>query len=186
MKKRTQASQIINDPIEETRNMNKLSIQTAVFISIALFLTGCAGGISRQARSQINYTGPFNSVQAQPETYSGKTVMWGGKIIETLAGNGVTEMVVLQLELNNQGYPMDNDKSQGRFLVRSTRFMDPAIYTEGTLITVVGRLGGSESRLIGEMTYIYPMITMIEMKKWAPGENPSPRFHFGVGIGARF
>jgi len=166
--------------------MNKQYARMAVFFSIALILTSCAGGISQQARSQVTYTGPFNSVQMQPETHKGETVMWGGKIIKTLTKNGSTEMVILQLELTGQGYPKDSDQSQGRFLVRSSKFMDPAIYPEGTLITVVGRVEVSETRLIGEMPYVYPVITAIEMKKWAPGENPSPRFHFGIGIGAHF
>jgi len=166
--------------------MNKRHAQIALLLGLAFFLAGCASGISRQARSQITYTGPFNSVQADPETYKDKIVMWGGSIIETLSQNGSTEMVVLQMELSSQGYPRESDKSQGRFMVHSSIFMDPAIYPEGTLITVVGRLDRSETRLIGEMPYLYPVISAIEIKKWAPGEDPSPRFHFGIGIGAHF
>ena len=166
--------------------MNKRYAQIAIFISLALILTGCAAGISRQARSRITYTGPFNSVQMQPEKYINETVMWGGRVIEINAGNELTEMVVLQLELSNQGYPGESDRSQGRFLVRSFRFMDPAIYPDGTLITLVGKVEGSETRLIGEMPYLYPIVTMIEIKKWNPGEDPSPRFHFGIVIGAHF
>jgi outer membrane lipoprotein len=159
---------------------------TTIILGLALILAGCAGGISRQARSQVTYFGPFNSVQQQPETHKGETVMWGGRVIETLNKDGSTELSVLQLELTDQGFPVDNDKSQGRFIIRSAQFMDPAIYPEGTLITVVGRIEEPESRLIGEMPYVYPVINVIEIKKWAPGENPTPRVHFGVGIGARF
>jgi len=166
--------------------MNRWYIRTVVFLSAALIFSGCATGISRQARSQVTYTGPFNTVQLQPETHKGETVMWGGRIIETVNKNGSTELLVLQLGLTDQGFPVDNDQSQGRFLIRSAGFMDPAVYPEGTLITVVGRMEGSDPGLIGEMPYTYPVITMIEIKRWAPGENPSPRFHFGVGIGARF
>lgn len=159
---------------------------TTMILGLALILAGCAGGISRQARLQVTNFGPFNSVQQQPETYKGEIVMWGGRIIETLNRDGSTELLVLQLELTEQEFPVDNDKSQGRFIIRGEQFMDPAIFPEGTLITVVGRIEGSESRLIGEMPYIYPVINVIEIKKWAPGENPTPRVHFGVGIGARF
>jgi|WetSurMetagenome_2_1015567.scaffolds.fasta_scaffold118560_2 outer membrane lipoprotein len=152
----------------------------------ALILMGCATGISSQARSQVTYFGPFNSVQQQPDTHKGEIVMWGGRIIETLNKDGSTELLVLQLDLTDQNFPIDNDKSQGRFMIRSSQFMDPAIYPEGTLVTVVGRIDGSETRPIGEMPYAYPAINVIEIKKWAPGENPTPRVHFGVGIGARF
>jgi outer membrane lipoprotein len=161
-------------------------ITTIIIGLTALILAGCATGISRQARSQVTYQGPFTSLQQKPETHIGEVVMWGGRIIETLNKDGATELLVLQLELTDQDFPLDNDKSQGRFIIRSSQFMDPAIYPEGTLITVVGRIEGSEIRPIGEMTYVYPAVNVIEIKKWAPGENPEPRVHFGVGIGARF
>jgi len=167
--------------------MDKRNFQIGVLLlAVTFILSGCASGISGQARSQVTYTGPFNAVQDQPENYKDKIVMWGGRIIETITQNGSTEIVVLQMELGSRGYPMESDKSQGRFMIHSQEFMDPAIYSEGALVTVVGKLDGSETRLIGEMSYRYPVISMIEIKKWAPGEDPSPRFHFGIGIGAHF
>ena len=166
--------------------MNRPYAQIAIFFALTLILTGCAAGISSQTRSMITYTGPFDSVQMHPENYTDQTVMWGGRVIEINAGNDLTEIAVLQLELSNQGYPVESDKSRGRFLVRSSKFMDPAIYPDGTLITLVGKVEGSETRLIGEMPYLYPVVTLIEIKKWNPGEDPSPRFHFGIGIGAHF
>jgi len=51
---------------------------------------------------------------------------------------------------------------------------------------VVGRLEDSETRLIGEMPYLYPVITVMEMKRWTPGEDMWPRIHFGFGIGTHF
>jgi outer membrane lipoprotein len=166
--------------------MNRTYKSIALFSILAVFLTGCATGISSQARSSVTYTGPFSEVQMRPENFINETVMWGGRVIEIKAGTDVTEIVVLQLELTGQGYPRESDRSQGRFLIRSPRFMDPAIYPEGTLITLVGKVEGSESRLIGQMPYIYPVVSVIEIKKWNPGEDPSPRFHFGIGIGAHF
>lgn len=166
--------------------MNRLYLSIGASLFLALILTGCASGISRQARSQVTYNGPFSSVQLEPEAYKDRIVMWGGRIIETRTQSSSTEMVVLQLELTGQGYPLESDRSQGRFLVRSDGFMDPAVYPDGALITVVGRVEGSERQLIGEMSYLYPVISAIEIKKWRPGEDPSPRFHFGIGIGARF
>jgi len=166
--------------------MNRLYAQIAYLLAPALILAGCATGISSQSRSMVTHTGPFSSVQMEPEKYKNETVMWGGRVIGINAGNDLTEIAVLQLELTAQGYPRDNDSSGGRFLVRSFRFMDPAIYPEGTLITLVGKVEGSETRLIGEMSYLYPVVNLIEIKKWNPGEDPSPRFRFGIGIGAHF
>lgn len=158
----------------------------ALFLCLVLLLTACGGGISRQVRDQVTYTGPFTELQQAPSNYRGAMVLLGGRVIETLTKAGATELVVLQLEIGSRDRPLDNDQSQGRFLVRSEHFIDPALFPPGTLITVVGRLQGSESRLIGEMPYTYPVIEPAEMKKWPAGSDTSPRFHFGIGIGTRF
>ena len=160
--------------------------RTAVLLPLVLMLISCAGGISQQARDQITYVGPFADVQRDSAKYQGETMLLGGKVIETATRMGASEMVVLQLETGSRDRPKDNDQSQGRFLVRSAQFIDPAIFPLGTLVTVVGRLKGSEVRLIGEMSYAYPVIDIIEIKKWPPNSDPSPRFQFGIGIGTHF
>ena len=157
-----------------------------LFIWLAVVLTACGSGISRQVRDQVTYTGSFAELQKAPARYQGVMVLLGGKVIKTLTQQGATELVVLQLEIGNRDRPVDNDQSQGRYLVRSARFLDPAIFPPGTLITVAGRLTGSETRAIGEMSYRYPVIEPAEMKKWPAGSDASPRFRFGIGIGARF
>lgn len=158
----------------------------ALMIWSVIILAGCAGGISKEARSQITYLGPFDAVQQQPEKYRGETIMWGGKVIDTQAKGDATEMVVLQLGLGNRQRPQDNDQSRGRFIIQSREFLDPAIYPQGTLITVVGPLKGTEDRKIGEMEYRYPVIDVAEIKKWDPVDHASPRIHFGFGIGTHF
>jgi starvation-inducible outer membrane lipoprotein len=61
----------------------------------------------------------------------------------------------------------------------------PFVLSQGTLITVVGLLQGSETRLIGEMPYIYPVVDVTEIKKWEPEKHIPPRFQIGIGIGGR-
>jgi outer membrane lipoprotein len=158
----------------------------ALFLWLALTLVACGGGISRQARNQVTYTGSFAEMQQASPKYRGDVALLGGKVVEILTTADATELIVLQLEIGSGDRPQDNDRSQGRFLVRSTRFIDPAVFPPGTLITVVGRLKGSETRPIGKMPYSYPVIEPLEMKKWPAGTDASPRFHFGIGIGTRF
>jgi outer membrane lipoprotein len=157
--------------------------RNALCILLISIFAACSGGISQQAQNQVTYTGPFAAVQQAPAKYRGAILLLGGKVIKTLNQEGASELVVLQLNLDNQDRPQDNAQSQGRFIVRSARFIDPAIFPPGTLITLVGRLQGSDSRLIGEMRYTYPVIEPIETKKWPAGSDPSTRFHFGIGIG---
>jgi outer membrane lipoprotein len=162
------------------------SVQTAFFFGILSMLVACAGGISEQARSQVTYTGAFSEVQEDPAGYEGHTVIWGGRVIEIRNQGGVTEIVALQLGLDGKDRPTDSDDSQGRFLIRSARFMDPVIYPPGTLITVVGRLQGGENRLIGEMPYQYPVVDVVELQKYEPQQKTKPRVHIGIGVGGTF
>ena len=161
-------------------------VRIGLILWIAALLTACTGGISRYARSQVSYFEPFSQLQPNPEKYRGVTVIWGGRIISAAALEGATEFEVLHLELNRSQRPIVNDRSQGRFIIRSPAFIDPALYPKGALITVVGPLKGSEERPIGQMPYRYPVIGITEIKKWPSHGAAAPRVHLGIGVGTRF
>ena len=149
-------------------------------------ISGCATGISRQARSEVTYHGTFAQLQEHPENFIGETVFFGGKIIAVKTLAKTTELMILQLALDNQGYPQDNDHSEGRFLIVSDTFLDPAIYKTGHLVTVVGILVSTETRRIGERPYRYPKIKVRKIRQWPPDRQISPRIRFRFGFGASF
>ena len=161
---------------------------TVRFISICLVLLmlGCAGGISKQARSEVTYDGSFAVLQTSSDEHVGEIVMLGGKILQTKAFPDSSEIAVLQLPLGSDNRPADEDSSEGRFLVRSAHFLDPAIYQQGRLLTVVGKVTGSEARSIGNFQYNYPLVQAIELKPWPYKGKTSPSFHFGIGVGTWF
>jgi outer membrane lipoprotein len=157
-----------------------------IVVFVVFLVIGCASGISKQARSQVTISDSFKVLLADPDKYMGETVLLGGKILETLATSDSSEITVLELSLSQQGRLADGVKSQGRYLVRSDQFLDPAIYKKDTLLTVVGKINGKEDRKIGDFDYLYPIVEKIEIKLWPPGYQPAPRFHFGFGIGKTF
>lgn len=161
-------------------------LQIVVVSGMLLTLIACAGGISNQARSQVTYSGPFSEVLENPLGFEGQTVMWGGRVIEIQNQGGLTEIVALQMALDGKYRPTDGDASQGRFLIRSARFMDPVLYPPGTLFTVVGNLQGAENGMIGEMTYRYPVIDVVEIQKYDPSLRSKPQVHIGIGVGGSF
>jgi outer membrane lipoprotein len=150
---------------------------------LAVLLAGCASGLSEQARSQVTYAGDYGRLQRQPEAYRGKVVLFGGRVLNTQAVAGGTEIEVLQLPLNSSDQPRDDGTSQGRFLVVATEFMDPAVYQASVLVTVVGEVIGQETRAVGSYPYTYPKLRPIEVKTWEPGQAPRTGFSFGVGGG---
>jgi outer membrane lipoprotein len=166
--------------------MMRCFIRLMFVLTLSILVSSCAGGISEQARSQVSYFGTFADLRRQPGRFSGETVILGGKVVEIRVTEDVTEMEILHLELTGSDRPKDNDQSQGRYLVRTGRFLDPALYPKGSLVTVVGRIQGSETGVIGAMPYTYPLVELTEIKKWAARDTQSPRFHFGVGIGTHF
>jgi outer membrane lipoprotein len=157
-----------------------------LFIFFIMFLMGCATGISRQSRSKVTYAGTFSELQKTPDVYKDEIIMLGGKILETSVSSTLSQLTVLQLELDNNGRPVNLDQSHGRFLVQSKEFLDPAIYQKGILLTLVGKLKGSEVRAIGGFDYVYPLLEPIEIKLWPMEILTQPRFHFGFGVGTTF
>lgn len=155
-------------------------------VLFAIILTGCSPGLSQQSLSKVTYMGPFSELQENPNQFIDEIVIFGGKIIEINVTPTSSELMVLQMPLNNQNRPENPDQSKGRFLVRSEQFLDPAIYQQGALLSTVGIIKGSKEQAIGGFNYVYLLLEAIEIKLW-PAAGPSyPRFHFGIGIGTSF
>jgi outer membrane lipoprotein len=152
-------------------------------IGLILVMFGCATGISQQTRSQVTYKGTFAALQKAPSQHTGEIVMFGGKVIDTKSSPTSSEITVLQLPVDTTHRPKDGDQSQGRYIVQSKQFLDPAIYQAGSLLTVVGKVTGSEVRSIGGFQYVYPLVEAIEIKPWPATGRKSPSFHFGIGVG---
>jgi outer membrane lipoprotein len=161
---------------------------TCKYIGIVVLLVslGCATGISNEVRSQVTYKGTFSDVQKATDKHVGEIVMFGGKILNNQASNAFSELTVLQLHIDSRGRPKDSDQSEGRYLIQSDQFLDPAIYTKGALLTVVGRINGSEVRAVGGFDYDYPMLKAMEIKLWPKADHTYPRFHIGIGVGTTF
>ena len=164
----------------------KVIFERALSIGLVLIIIGCATGISRQVRSQVTYKGSFVELQKAPNEHFGEIVILGGKVIETKGSETSSEITVLQLPLDSKDRPQDSDQSEGRFLIRSEQFLDPAIYQKGTLLTVVGRLSNTEVRSIGGFQYVYPLVEAIEIKLWPRTRQSTPSIHFGIGVGTWF
>lgn len=162
--------------------MNLQKTSYLVGIIFMVFVAACTKGISKQARSQVTYTGDFSELQRNPDAYKDEVVLLGGKIIDTKANADSSEIVVLQLPLNGGDRPKVGDQSKGRFLIRSKQLLDPALYRKGMVITAVGRLVGNETRTIDEFKYNYPVIEPMEVKLWSENRYGGPSVHFGIGV----
>jgi outer membrane lipoprotein len=152
---------------------------------IALLPAGCAHVISKGVLQEVDTSVSFGQLLKDPEGYIGKTVLLGGDVIETQNLPDKTLVVVLQHPLGRRGEPTAGDVSEGRFIIQSPGFLDPAIYSPGRRLTVAGTVAGKEVRPLGEIEYTYPVIKERELYLWPEEESASgePQTHFGIGIG---
>lgn len=147
--------------------MRTIPLKKPVMLLIAaIALSGCAHAISSELRQQSRKDLPFSAVLRNPDVYLGQTVIWGGRIIETVNRENETLVKVLQMPLDYYGMPEDEERSQGRFLARIQGYVDNEIYREGRMVTVAGEISGKETEPLGETQYTYPVITVKEIHLW--------------------
>ncbi len=135
-------------------------------VVLVLLVTGCAtlppelDGAVADLRVQ--------EVRLEPARFEGQRVRWGGTIVyvENRADSTLVEMVAR--ELDGTGRPVESDVSQGRFIARFDRFLEPEIYAPGRLLTVTGPLAGTTAGQIGDFPYDFPVVEVTASRLWQP------------------
>ena len=139
------------------------------FLALGLFLfliSGCAYPISKELRQEASKELTFSMVLQNPTAYIGSIIIWGGKIIETQNVAGGSKIIVLETPLDYQEMPEAEKYSQGRFIAKSSTFLDPEVYKKGKKITVAGEIIGKETKALGKTGYTYPVVMIKQMHVW--------------------
>lgn len=141
-------------------------------IPLLLLLCACATNIPDAIREPPPNNPTVEEVRHNMESYIGQRVRWGGTIAGVENGKTETRLEVVARDLDGNGRPRATDRSPGRFLARVEGFLDPAVYSNGREVTVVGTLAAPETRRIGEYTYRYPVVKADMVHLWEPREEP--------------
>lgn len=149
--------------------MRALSALTLLSI---LLTSGCTAVISEQSRKLIDSTSSFSEIKQAPENYIGKHVMLGGRIVKANNSNDGARIEIVQFDLTSNSYPEDTFLSYGRFIATSSSYLDPLIFRQGMLVTLVGEIKGKKVMRLDDMDYTYPLILMKEWYLW-PGSDPA-------------
>ena len=136
------------------------------FIILVLSISGCAYPISEQLREEAAKNVTFPMVLNNPPAYIGDIVIWGGTIIKTVNLKAGTEIFVLDTPLNHRGVPKKAIHSRGRFVAKSSKFLDPAVYKRGNQVTVAGEISGQKTLPLGQTRYTYPVMRIKEIHLW--------------------
>ena len=73
---------------------------------------------------------------------------------------------VLQKALDTTDKPLDTDRTEGRFMALCEGYLDPAVYSKGRQVTLSGRFLGTRTDMVGEITYVYPLLACLEVYLW--------------------
>jgi outer membrane lipoprotein len=118
---------------------------------------------------QVDKSVRFSELKQSPGSYRGRTILEGGRVVDTKPLKDGTWIEVLQLPLDRWDMPQkDTTQSGGRFLAATSDFIDPAVLHPGMWITVVGEIAGATSRPLGEVDYTYPVLKVQYLKAWEP------------------
>ncbi|MDT8452886.1 MAG: Slp family lipoprotein [Gammaproteobacteria bacterium] len=124
------------------------------------------------------------SVVAEPEISRGKTVLWGGTILNTSNLENMTQIEVLAYPLDSSQRPLLEDKPLGRFMVEHEGYLETATFAQGRLISVLGNIGDTQSGKVGKSPYTYPVVIAQQLHLWSL-HDPRSRTSFHLGIGVR-
>lgn len=165
--------------------MKKIVINKLVFFSLVSLLASCASTPDLDT-TQVDQSLTPQSIVAEPELNRGKTVLWGGTILDTRNMKDSTQIEVLAYPLNTYQRPLLESKPQGRFIIQHQGYLEPSTYAQGRVLSVVGKVSSNQSGHIGESVYTYAVINSLQLHLWSPdsGDNRTS-FHFGIGVGIR-
>jgi outer membrane lipoprotein len=147
-------------------------------VLLGFLLAGCVAAFPESALRSVDQSLTLAELRRAPAAHLNVRVMLGGEVLATRPRVGETEIEVLGRRLGASGAPQVSDQSEGRFLVRSREFLDPAVFAAGRRITVLGTVTGTEERQIGDLPYRYPVIAAEQIRLWAREVvTPSPYYH---------
>jgi len=139
---------------------------------LAVLQMGACSNLPTAIKEAPSHEVQLHDLQDKIETYKGSLVRWGGTIAQVDNEEDASWVHVLYFPLNGYGRPKLNQSSQGRFLMYSEKFLDPAVYTKGAQITVAGVLTGAVERMIGKKSLKLPIIKISQDYLWPTYSRP--------------
>jgi outer membrane lipoprotein len=142
-----------------------------LILFLSAFLFACTPVISEEMRKEVNLSLTFRQVAQSPDSYKGRIVLWGGRIIQVLPqADGTTLVEVLRWPLDWWDEPRETVSFHGEFLVLFKKTLDPSRYKRGVRITVAGEILGSiqgeKIKSVSDPTYRYPLLLNKQIHVW--------------------
>lgn len=154
-----------------------------IFAGLISLLVSCATTPDFDT-SQVDRSITPSSAINEIKTTLGKSILWGGTILETRNLKGSTQIEILAYPLSSSHRPLLDKKPLGRFIIKQSGYLEASNYAAGKQLSVLGKISGNQSGKIGESRYSYPVINAEGLHLWTAESGKSKTsFHFGIGIG---
>lgn len=169
--------------------MSKLPTPVSILVLLPLLLPGgCASGPPFDT-SQVDRALTPAVISAEPQHATGRQVLWGGIIlgVTNLAHSTLVEMQAYPLGYREK--PRPDEAPLGRFLLEQSGFLEPAVYTDGRLLTVAGTITRIDTGKAGESEQTYPVVEAKQLHLWPVDsfrEDSGLRFGGEIGVGFGF
>ncbi len=154
----------------------KESIRLLPLLAFMALLAGCATSPPTVLRDAPENSPSLNQLRTQPDSYAEVRLSWGGTIARVENLPQTTRIEVVARKLYSTGEPIESDHSEGRFIAQFDQFLDPAIYSAGRAVTVIGRFTRMEHRQLDQMQYRYPLISVESHYLWPVPEPVEPYY----------
>jgi outer membrane lipoprotein len=152
-----------------------------IFLLLCLVLTACSS-LPPTIENPPAFDLAYSYAVQDPARYKNMSVRWGGVIAEVDNEQNASLVQVLLYPLNSYGRPMLDEQPQGRFVIKSSQFLDPLVYSKNSEITVAGSLTGSINRTIGKKTMMLPLVLSNTLYLW-PVITYSDYYGYGYPYG---
>ncbi|HEX5514074.1 MAG TPA: Slp family lipoprotein [Gammaproteobacteria bacterium] len=158
-----------------------------LFLSFCTLLLGSVVGCATQPRFETTgvMAGLSPQVAGRDSTKQGAEVLWGGVIVNSSNLADATQLEVLAYPLDDRQQPEIDRRPIGRFLAVAPGYLETVDYAQGRLITIRGRVRDTAVGKIGDASYNYPVIDILDSQLWKRDryvQPAQPRVNFGIGV----
>jgi len=147
-------------------------------LSICILLLSACSNLPRLIEDPPLFDISYRQATPNIAHYKDAPVRWGGVVIGVENEQNFSLVQVLYYPLNSYGRPRLDKPNEGRFLIKSPEFLDPAVYIKDTEITVAGTLKGDIERKVGNKTLRLPLISSTVIYLW-PAYIPGSYYGYG-------
>ena len=147
-------------------------------LSICILLLSACSNLPPAIENPPLYDISYSEATRNFAHYKDAPVRWGGVVIDVENEQNFSLVQLLYYPLNYYGRPQLDKPNEGRFLIKSPEFLDPAVYKKDTEITVAGMLKGDIERAVGNKSLRLPMISAKVIHLW-PANVPGNYYGYG-------